>query len=333
MSQSITIRSGVSGFAGMRRVRETVKLSARAFLNRNATYGWLELLNSHPLFVELVKARPRLLYKVYRPYLSNTMTCAQRVDLLRTHYRHVFRHGLGPLTVQAARGAVTLGAVAGKSGGLYHLQLRAIEPMEREGELVLQLLHGDALVTSCAFSFFQTEHGMALGIGCMQGPKGEGGLQLIKDATRELHGLRPKNLMVKLLGQIAHDYGCVTLRLVGNANRAVCGATRQGKVHADYDALWQELGATLRADGDYELASEPICAPDLAAVASKKRSEVRKRHETLCELAQTVAINLHAPRIEAVPTPSSQLSQLSQLSQYHQPLAPGARDGDEYALA
>ncbi|MYM23157.1 DUF535 domain-containing protein [Duganella sp. FT135W] len=302
MPQSITIRSGVAGFTGLKQLRETLKLSVRAALHRQSTFGWLELLNSHPLFIELVKARPRLLYKIYRPYLSNTIACSERVALLSAHYRHVFRHGLGPLTVQAARGAVTLASVEGKSGLPYQLQLRAIEPMEREGELVLQLLQGGDLVYSCAFSFVHSERGMLLGVGCMQGPRGEHGLQLIKDATRELHGLRPKNLMIKLLSQFARDHGCSALRLVSNANRVVHSATRQGKVHADYDALWQELGAQPRADGDYQLDSETICAPDLAAIASKKRSEARKRHETLCELAQAMNASLRAPRMEAVPS-------------------------------
>ncbi|MRW88171.1 DUF535 domain-containing protein [Pseudoduganella sp. FT26W] len=319
--QSITIRSGAAGFTGLKQLRETLKLSLRAQLHRHATFGWLELLNSHPMFAELVKARPRLIYKIYRPYLSNTMDAAQRLDLLSSHYRHIFRHGMGPLTVQAARGAVVLASVEGKSGLPYQLQLRAIEPMEREGELVLQLVQDGDLVYSAAFSFFQSERGMVLGIGCMQGPKGERGLQLIKDATRELHGLRPKNLMVKLLSQIAFDHDCTALRLVGNANRAVCSATRQGKVHADYDALWQELGAVALANGDYALDSEAICAPDLAAIASKKRSEARKRHETLCELAQAMAVSLHAPRMGAVPVLTAPS------------FTPMVEDEEQYALA
>ncbi|MBV7537187.1 VirK/YbjX family protein [Duganella sp. sic0402] len=303
MSQSVTIRSGAAGFTGFKHMRERLKLAIRARMNRRATFGWLELLNSHPMFAELVKARPRLIYKIYRPYLSNTMCAHGRLALLRAHYRHIFRHGMGPLTVQAARAAVVLARIDGKSGLPYHLQLRAIDPMEREGELVLQLMQGDELVTSCAFAFLEDEGGgMLLGVGCMQGPKGERGLQLIKDATRELHGMRPKNMMIKLLGQIAHDQGCEGLRLVGNANRAVCSATRQGKVHADYDALWLELGARKRADGNFQLPSEPICEPDLSLIVSKKRSEARKRHELLCELAQAVAVSLQKPRMETVPT-------------------------------
>lgn len=323
MSPFITLRSGAAGFTGFKRVREALKLTLRAQLHRSTTVAWLDLLNSHPLFAELVKARPRLVCKLYRPYLSNTTSPAERLDWLRAHYRHVFRHGLGPLTVQAARGGVLLAGISGKSGLPYQLRLQAIEPMEREGELVLQLWQDQQLVYSSAFAFIPGARGMQLGIGCMQGPRGAHGLQLIKDATRELHGLRPKNLMLRLLSQIAHDHDCAALRLVGNANRAVCGAKRQGKVHADYDALWQELGAERHADGDFRLASEAIGEPDLAAVASKKRSEVRKRHELLCELAQAVALSLHAPRIGAVAASSSPIA-----------LAPLLGEGeDKYALA
>ena len=317
MSQLITIRTGAAGFAGLKRVRETLKLGVRSLLHRRATDGWLQLLNSHPLLIDLTRARPRLIYKIYRPYLSNTMNCAQRVELLREHYRHVFALGLGPLTVRAARGAVVLGGVDGKSGLPYRVQLRAIEPMEREGELVLQLTQGDQLVYGCAFSFFNGEHGMVLGIGCMQGPRGEHGLQLIKDATRELHGLRPKNLMLKLLAGIAYDHGCVQLRLVGNANRAVCGATRQGKVHADYDALWQELDASRRADGDYQLACAALAEPDLSQVASKKRSEVRKRHELLLALSADIAAGLHATAANTQAREKSGTMTFSSKEKYH----------------
>ncbi|MYM38676.1 VirK/YbjX family protein [Duganella qianjiadongensis] len=324
MPNSISLRSGVTGFRGLKRLRESLKLSVRGLWHQEATGAWLGFLNSHPLFLELVRARPRLLYKIYRPYLSNTASCQQRVSLMQQHYGFIFRQGLGPLTVRAARAPVLLGTISGKTGLPYHIQLRAIEPMEREGELVLQLLQGEALVYSCAFSFLQGTRGMQLGVGCMQGPKGEQGLQLIKDATRELHGLRPKNLMIKLLSQIGHDHGCVEMRLVSNANRVVQSATRQGKVHADYDALWQELEAARRSDGDYRLPCAAISAPDLAAIASKKRSEARKRHETLLELALHIRHSLHAPRFEAVPGTLGQ----------HYPVKPAPQLlDDELALA
>ncbi|MET0265827.1 MAG: VirK/YbjX family protein [Duganella sp.] len=288
----ITLHSGTVGLTGLRKLRETLKLSARALLHRQAASGWLELLNAHPLFLDLVAEHPRLVYKIFRPYFSNTMDCQGRLNVLSQHYRFILRQGLGPLTARASREPVELGSVMGKSGLLYHVQLRAVEPMEREGELVLQLLQGDEVVYNCAFTFQNDGGAMVLGVGCMQGPRGAHGLQLIKDATRDLHGLRPKNMMIKLLSQIGHALGCSELRLVGNANRTVCRSVRQGKVHADYNALWQELDASPRADGDYRLPCEQLAPLDLEAIASKKRSEARKRHDALRELADAVSASL-----------------------------------------
>ncbi|NRR29078.1 DUF535 domain-containing protein [Oxalobacteraceae bacterium] len=301
MPQLITLRSGLAGNAGgLSRVRESLKLSLRAFANRRATFGWLQLLNSHPLFHDLVRSNPRLVYKIYRPYLSNTFNCAQRLALLQQHYRFIFQHGLGPLVVRAARAPVVLAQAETKSGASYHVQLRAVEPLEREGELVLQLMHGEQLVYSAAFSFFQQDGRMALGIGCMQGPQGDAGLDLIREATRELHGLRPKNLMLRLLRQLGYSYGCEQLRLVGNGNRAVRTAARKGRVFADYDALWQELDAQPRADGDFQLRCEALQAPVMADIVSKKRSEARKRHEMLEALCTAVYAGMQAPRMAVV---------------------------------
>jgi uncharacterized protein VirK/YbjX len=69
-------------------------------------------------------------------------------------------------------------------------------------------------------------------------------------------------------------------------------AIRHGRVLADYDGLWTELGARLRADGDYELDCAALAAPDLEAIASKKRSEARKRFELVKGLADAVSVAL-----------------------------------------
>ena len=99
----ITLQSGTVGLKGLRRVRETIKLSARAMLHRQAVDGWLQLLNSSPLFTDLVADHPRMIYKIFRPYFSNTMDHAARLNLLSEHYRFILRQGLGPLTAANTR--------------------------------------------------------------------------------------------------------------------------------------------------------------------------------------------------------------------------------------
>ncbi|WP_317204890.1 VirK/YbjX family protein [Janthinobacterium sp.] len=302
MTQSITLRSGLTGSSsGLRHMRDTLKLQARALFYRRHSRDWLRLLNSSALLRELAGACPGLVNKIYRPYLSGTMDCRRRLAVLTEHYRFIAQRGLGPLVAQAARKPVVLGEISGKSGAAYQLQLRAIGEMEREGELVLQLTGAGAVIYSVAFSFLSAEHRMSVGIGCMQGPQGSDGLALVREATRDLHGLRPKNLMVRLVSQLGRDYDCQAVLLVGNPNRAVHHSARKGKVHADYDALWLEMGAYARGDGDFELPCEDLAAPVMEEIASKKRSEARKRFETLEALVAVVRAGLRAPRGAAPP--------------------------------
>ncbi|RSZ60679.1 DUF535 domain-containing protein [Massilia atriviolacea] len=296
LTPSITIGSGVPQNLPLSQYwRERVKLHARALLHRRVTAQWLRVLNAHPVFCDLMRDSPKLLYKIYRPYMSNVLCAQARMRVLATHYGFVFSRGLGPMIVAAARAGVPLGSVEGKSGGSYDLQLRAVSTMEREGELVLQLCEGGVPVFSLAFTFAEEGGQPIVCIGCIQGPKGSDGLEAIRTATRELHGARPKHLLVTLVRQLGHAFGCSRVRLVGNANRVVHGAIRRGKVMADYDQMWNELGAERRADGDYALACEPVQEPDMEQIQSKKRSEARKRHAVVRELADALVASLVKP--------------------------------------
>jgi uncharacterized protein len=287
---SISIRSGVS--RELRPVpywRELLKLKLRALVHQEETRHWLELLNSHPAFSEYVRNCPRFLYKIYRPYLTATLPMEARRAILASHYQFMFERGLGSLLVQASAGGVRLAAFEGKSGVPYQLVLRAVGTcLEREGELVLQLCQGETMLYAVAFTFGWRGEGYAVSIGCMQGGKAQGTMDAIRVATRELHGVRPKQLLVTLVRQLAWSFGCSRMMMVSNANRVVGRSIRKGQVMADYDQFWLEMGAWRMADGDFWMPCAAVQAPDMEAIASKKRSEARKRHELVLRLAEAV---------------------------------------------
>ncbi len=295
----ITLRAGLERKSLASRVCAAVKLHARALAAPRLTAGWLDVLNSHPALAGIAALQPRLLHKIYRPYLSNRLSRTERLAALAGHYRFVLQHGLAPLTAQAIGGGVELAAFAGKSGAQYTVVLHAIVPMEREGELVLQLRCGNALVQSVAFSFLLDNGHPSVGIGCLQGPQCGAGLELARNATRDLHGLRPKNLLVRLVHQLGFAYGCRQLLMVSNDNRPVRKQLRKGRVHADYDVFWQEMGAVQRGDGDFALRCMPLQPPDLAAMPSKKRAEARRRHDLLGDVAAMVLAGMTRPRTAA----------------------------------
>lgn len=286
---SVTLASSIEpGLTGVPYLRERIKIRVRALAQPGPTRRWLNLLNSHPVFSEFVRHRPSVMNKIYRPYLTATLGTAQRVDVLTSHYAFMFSHGLAALLAQASRSGFSLARIEGKTGIVYDVQLRAAGTCEREGELVLQLCCDGALVYSTAFTFSMQDGVQCVSIGCLQGPRGEAALAAIKQATRELHGLRAKQLLVGLVQQLGHALGCEELRLVGNANRTAGRAIGRGHVMADYEQLWQELGAMQRADGDFTLACRPLAPLVLEEVVQKRRSEARKRHQMLQNVTDDV---------------------------------------------
>ena len=96
MTQTIPRPAGLSNMPpGMSRVRELLKLQLRAHLQHRQTRIWLQLLNSHPVFHDLLQAYPRMMHKVYRHYLSTNLSCRQRVALLVEHYHFILQQGCG----------------------------------------------------------------------------------------------------------------------------------------------------------------------------------------------------------------------------------------------
>ncbi|MEG1327805.1 MAG: DUF535 family protein [Janthinobacterium sp.] len=108
--------------------------------------------------------------------------------------------------------------------------------------------------------------------------------------------MRPKTLMVRLVRQLGHEHGCRKMILVGNINRAVHHSAKNGRLFADYNALWQELTAQVRQDGDFELPCENLPAPVLEEIPSKKRSEARKRHELTLAMIASLRSGLDSHR-------------------------------------
>ena len=274
----VMLQSSLQGRRGRwRRTRDYCKLMARVMWHREQSRRWIHFLYSTALMRELLAMQCRVIRKIYAPYLTEALTCEQRLQMLMAHYEILLQHGLGSLAIQAMQEPVVLGRFAGKSGAWYEVRLTAALRYESEGEWLMQLCADDTALYSQVFTFGKVDGRMAIGLGCLQGPaRGTEGLEQIQHATRDLHGLRPKNLMIRLLQRLGQDLGCEQLILVGNRNRVVYYAIRKGHLHADYDQFWLELGAEQRRDGDFSL---PCVVPALCleSIPSKKRAEARRR--------------------------------------------------------
>jgi len=282
---------------GLSQWAKRIKLTARGMRHYRITRNWLAYWNATPMRAELAKATPRLLQKIYRPYQSLRLRSQDRFNVLVSHYDFIFQRGLGALVLRAARSQVLLGSFSGKTDSVYEIRLSAIAALDREGELTLDLYSDQRRLFSIAFTFYKSESIWCIGLGCLQGPRGNDAQERVRHATRDMFGLRPKALMTRLVREIGRAYGCKNVILVGNKNRVLCHQVHTGKVLADYDEFWQEMGAMRRPDGDHQLPCDDIPIPNLQDVPSHKRSEARKRIDLMGRVIQVALTGFSGSRI------------------------------------
>jgi hypothetical protein len=235
------------------------------------TFRWLRFLKTHPLLRDVVPSPASFLGKIHLPYLSTALTCTGRVALLMKHYDSLLNAGFGSLVRQAVQKPLTLCVFNGKSGTSYELQLSALETGRQDGELLLRLVSDDACVYSVACVLTASQGKPALMVGGLAGMLSQGRSRGIKQVTRDLHGCRPKDLMVALARDLGRCFGCATTLLIGNGNRIPPAEKYVCKKSSDYDLTWRELHAAPRADGDYEL---PCAAVEEALERARSTSSV-----------------------------------------------------------
>lgn len=161
-----------------------------------------------------------------------------------------------------------------------YLNINAIDPFEGFFSLNIKNAEGRS-VYDASFTFLSNNQ---LLIASIQGPNSEDAQELVKTATKELHGMRPMYLLVNAFKNLARSLEC---ELVGIAhkNQAKYRWNDHSKLLFNYDEFWQENGGVLNPQGYWALPLEIECKP-LEEIQSKKRSMYRKRYEMFDVMAQ-----------------------------------------------
>ena len=288
-TREITLLDGADhSRKGLSRFRECIKLFVRGYMNYPETKLWIQFWNSDPKLNRIAVSSPSIVKKIFRPYFSRRLTCSARLQAIVSHYRFVVAQGLEGLVLASIYSPIILVEFFGKNGKQYQLELVSSNVMEREGELTLQLRFEEMVIYSIAFLFLCEGDGYSIGIGCLQGGRTQNALDLIRQTTRDMYGLRPKTFLVKVVQTLGAQFNCINLRLVENKNRVVTQPLKKGKVKADYDQSWRELKATRSEFGDYVLPCVELNPPTYPDLPSSKRSEARKRHMFLCSVAHEI---------------------------------------------
>jgi uncharacterized protein len=236
---------------------------------------------------------PRMLERHMHRYVNTAWHRRQRLENLSQHYRFTLAQLPRALfNAIYTQGNASLGMLVAKDGTLLTLCLRPPIFMGCEGELCLQLndANGHPLYR-IVFSIVGERHPRIV-IGCLQGPNGENARDVVRELTRNLHGMRPKQLMLSLVYAFARHYGIEQIVAISNARHPLRRAGRP--LHSDYDAFWEEQHGRPVEGGWYALPSSQTHKSE-AEVPSNHRSAFRRREAFRLQAEQLLADALGQP--------------------------------------
>ncbi|GLQ92998.1 VirK/YbjX family protein [Dyella acidisoli] len=270
--------------------------TALKYLVRSACMGaqhqrFLAFIGADRVMRAYRRRDPRLLERHMHRYVNAHWHRRDRLTYLQQHYRFARAHlPRGLFELVYAMGHASLGSITAKDGSLLTLVMRPPIYKGCEGELCLQLcdVNEDPLY-SIVFSV--ADELPTLMIGCLQGPRGENARDVVRDLTRNLHGMRPKQLMLSLVYTFARHYGIERLVAISNEAHPL---RRSGRpLYSDYDAFWEEQHGQ-RAGGGWYALPAMLTHKTEAEVSSNHRSAFRRR-EALRREAEQMLINALAP--------------------------------------
>ncbi|WP_267225206.1 VirK/YbjX family protein [Dyella silvae] len=233
---------------------------------------FLSFLNDHPLMRACVQCDPRLHERHLHRFINRFWHRETRLRCVHEHYRLLLERWPAELFEYVyVRGRATLGELALKDGSALHVHLRPPIHMGCEGELSIELSDADHRPLYRLVMTIIDDH--TLVIGCIQGPDGADAREQVRALTRNLHGMRPKQLLMVLAYAFAGQCGIGRILAVGKDAHPLRGRDR---FHADYDAYWQEQGGVAIDGGWFQLPATLHHRTE-AEVESKHRAAFRRR--------------------------------------------------------
>jgi uncharacterized protein len=263
--------------------------------------AYLAFVYGNPRMCAYVRRDPRVLERHFHRYMHLGWSQRAHLESIRQHYQFALSRLPGVLFEAIyIHGNATLGNLTLKNGTQLQLCLRPPIFMGCEGELCLQLNDAnDHPLYRLILSVIDDRPSIA--IGCIQGPDGEHARDTVRELTRNMHGMRPKQLMLSLAYAFAQHFGIERILAVSNAAHPLRRARE--KFQSDYDAFWLEQKGRPLADGWFMLP-ESLSRKCESEVPSHHRSAFRRREALRIEAERllTNALEAHSlRRITAAP--------------------------------
>ena len=226
--------------------------------------------------------------KFTRTYYSRKWSKAQQLAAIKAHYSLIeARFDRQTRQDMLSHTPIALAEVVAKSGDIYAFSVAQHERYRAEGELSLFMHKSGDPIPLATLTFSVDEQNLR--IGGLQGPQAEDAKQRVVDATKDLHGWRPKGAVFDVLYGVVRALRIRHIEALATANHPLRQAKRA--FVADNDAFWQEMTLGQTPMGDFIL---PIVANERSVeeVAAKKRKDWLKRQAYKTEASDQAQMSL-----------------------------------------
>lgn len=277
-------------------VLKRLKFICRSWPDRRFNVVWFELLR-HDSFLQRLAAHDHRIYrKLYRPYLSASWSKDRTLAALQANYAFV-QARLPRATLENIYLTDSFHLAEWTSNRIYQLRLTHDPRFYQEGEFTLSLRCpelGEGELALLSATLAPADDGtMAFHIGGLQGAERALGAPAIKDASRDLHGLRPKSIIVIAAQLLANQLGCRRILATTAASHAYStdGRRQSGerqKMFFDYDSFWEECGGVREGTAFFKLPLVTARRPR-EDMKPQKRPMYNRRYAMLDELEAAVA--------------------------------------------
>ena len=265
-----------------------------AFLRRSKiTFRWLreiELLREWRLLAENqalgkgTRQHPLAMGVAVWPYIHAQWGFKKRVEKIQEHYRQV--DVIAPQLAIAFDGSLLLAKLDDIRPGL-KLVIDRASWFVREGELVLNIFLQDQRLFSIAFSLDLDNGRKIARIGGIQGVHGDKIVDLYRDLTKELFGLRPRDFLLDSLKLLCKSFGIDLVLAIADGNRqhrsSYFRQDKAEKLGGNYDEVWSEHDGILNTAGFFEISTD-LGFRLAADIPARKRGLYRRRYEFLTQL-------------------------------------------------
>ncbi|MDE2428704.1 MAG: DUF535 family protein [Burkholderiales bacterium] len=264
----------------------------RTCLHPRLSLHWYAFLY-HGYLRKAVQANGFLLDAIHRPFFDHQLPLPRRLGLLKNHF-HLCQVFFGKVLAREilAGKAHEIAKFKGKNGEQFHLALFWGCTYKREGGLTLGLFLDGAILQCLTFSFDRYKNDVAIKVGGIQASNHHS-QESIRVATKALHGIQPRLLLIDALRSLAAGVGCTSIECVAKRNH-IYQAWRykfSKNIRAEYDQLWLAAGGTPHANGNFIL---PLFVADkpVSSRPANKRSEYRAREGITHAMRSDITVGL-----------------------------------------